>query len=103
MNEIFSRIVLKHDTENNWNNSSIIPMQGEFIIYDQDEIYNYPRFKIGDGFTQVKMLPFMQYTTSQIYHNNQNLYDLIEGLDIEELIQAKVQAYIDEAILGGEW
>jgi cytochrome oxidase Cu insertion factor (SCO1/SenC/PrrC family) len=27
----------------------------------------------------------------------------INGLDIEELIQARVQAYIDQAILGGEW
>ena len=27
----------------------------------------------------------------------------INGLDIEELIQARVQAYINEAILGGEW
>lgn len=27
----------------------------------------------------------------------------INGIGLEELIQAKVQAYIDEAILGGEW
>lgn len=27
----------------------------------------------------------------------------INGLDIEELIQVRVQAYINEAILGGEW
>ena len=27
----------------------------------------------------------------------------VNGLDIEELIQARVQAYIDQAILGGEW
>ena len=27
----------------------------------------------------------------------------INGLDLEELIQARVQAYIDQAILGGEW
>lgn len=27
----------------------------------------------------------------------------INGLDIEELIQARVQAYIDQAIIGGEW
>lgn len=27
----------------------------------------------------------------------------INGLDIEELIQARVQTYIDQAILGGEW
>jgi tRNA A-37 threonylcarbamoyl transferase component Bud32 len=27
----------------------------------------------------------------------------INGIDIEELIQARVQSYIDQAILGGEW
>ena len=27
----------------------------------------------------------------------------VNGIDIEELIQTKTQAYIDEAILGGEW
>ena len=28
---------------------------------------------------------------------------MLNGLDIEDLIQARVQTYIDQAILGGEW
>ena len=57
--EIASRIVLKHDTEANWNNaSSFIPKQGEVIVYDIDDVYYYERVKIGDGVTTVTNLPF---------------------------------------------
>lgn len=58
--EIASRIVLKHDIESNWNrvDDTFIPMKGEIIIYDIDSNYNYERFKIGDGETFAKDLPF---------------------------------------------
>lgn len=57
---INSRIVHKHDVEANWIQiSSFIPKQGELIIYDIDETYNYNRFKIGDGVTTVGSLPFV--------------------------------------------
>lgn len=78
---IKSRIVHKHDIETNWNKAtSFIPKQGELIIYDIDENYSYERFKIGDGTTVVTDLPFT--------------------LDI---ILADAKAYVDEAILNGEW
>ena len=55
-----SRIIHKHDVESNWlNAASFIPFKGELIIYDIDEIYNYERFKIGDGTTTVNELPFV--------------------------------------------
>lgn len=53
-----SRVVNKHATEATWNSSSLVPMQGELIIYDIDDSYTYERFKIGDGIHSVKELPF---------------------------------------------
>ena len=53
------RIVHKHDTEENWlKATNFIPKQGELIIYDVDDKYNYERMKIGDGNTLVNDLPF---------------------------------------------
>ena len=55
-----TRIIHKHDIEANWNKAvNFIPMQGEIIVYDIDEIYNYERVKIGDGTTKINDLPFI--------------------------------------------
>lgn len=63
--EIKTRIQNKHDTEANWNKSTLVPMQGELIIYDIDANYSYERFKIGDGVKKVTALPFADaYTNS---------------------------------------
>lgn len=54
-----ARIVHKHDTEENWLKAiNFIPRQGEIIVYDIDDNYDYERFKIGDGQTLVDDLPF---------------------------------------------
>ena len=56
---ISARIIHKHDTEANWNKANnFIPKKAEIIVYDPDESYTYPRFKIGDGVTTVIELPF---------------------------------------------
>lgn len=48
-----------HDVEANWNKTiNFIPLKGEIIIYDPDDNLDYSRFKIGDGVTDVKNLPF---------------------------------------------
>ena len=69
-----TRIQNKHDTELNWTRSTLIPLQGELIIYDCEvdadgntlELpsnrtvpYTHERFKLGDGFTSVNDLPFV--------------------------------------------
>jgi len=55
-----SRVVHKHDTEENWLKATgFTPKQGEIIIYDIDDDYDYERFKIGDGTTNVNSLPFV--------------------------------------------
>ena len=63
--EIASRLILKHDTEEHWNQAgsikgekAFIPKQGEIIIYDIDDKYFYERLKIGDGISPVDTLPF---------------------------------------------
>lgn len=57
---INSRIIHKHDTEAKWRSlTDFVPSQGEVIIYDIDENFNYERIKIGDGTTSVSDLPFV--------------------------------------------
>lgn len=59
---INTRMIQKHDTEANWSKAvNFIPKQGELIVYDKDSIYDYERFKIGDGITNVNDLPFATY------------------------------------------
>lgn len=54
------RIVNKHDTEENWLKATgFTPKQGELIVYDIDENYDYERIKIGDGVQNVNVLPFI--------------------------------------------
>ena len=56
---IKARIVHKHDSELNWLKAvNFVPMQGELVIYDPDDMCFYSRFKIGDGITNVNDLPF---------------------------------------------
>lgn len=44
------RIVMKHDTENNWNQAvNFKPMEGELIVLDADETHSSPRLVVGDG------------------------------------------------------
>lgn len=58
-NTIKGRFIQKHDTETNWlKATNFIPLKGELIIYDADATYTYPRFKVGDGITNVNDLPF---------------------------------------------
>ena len=55
-----TRIINKHDTEAHWELATgFIPEDGEIIIYDPDETYDYARIKVGDGETNVNSLPFV--------------------------------------------
>lgn len=61
-----TRIANKHDTETNWNNvPSFVPLQGEMIVYDVDDNYNYERFKVGDGETTIAALPFLNVVLTE--------------------------------------
>ena len=67
MKKMYGRFQQKHDTEANWLlATNFAPLAGELIIYDADENYDYPRFKVGiwDGESEktedmlVSNLPF---------------------------------------------
>lgn len=69
--DIKSRIILKHDTEVNWNKATnFIPNKGELIIYDIDNNYDHFRIKIGDGVNIVKNLSFIDDHISQVPEAN---------------------------------
>lgn len=54
-----ARIIMKHDTEENWlKATNFIPLDGEIIVYDADATNTVPRIKVGDGVTNVNALPF---------------------------------------------
>lgn len=54
-NTLNTRILLKHDTPENWDAlTTFTPLAGELIIYDGE----HPRFKIGDGQTLLQNLKF---------------------------------------------
>lgn len=56
---ILGRIQHKHDVEENWlKATNFCPKEGELVIYDADELHPFPRFKIGNGTTNVNVLPF---------------------------------------------
>ena len=55
-----TRIIQKHDTEANWLlATNFTPMNGEIIIYDEDDNYDYKRIKIGNGINNVNDLDFV--------------------------------------------
>ena len=55
LNTLNTRILLKHDTPENWEAlTTFTPLAGELIIYDGE----HPRFKIGDGQTLLQNLKF---------------------------------------------
>ena len=48
MKKMYGRFQQKHDTEANWLlATNFAPLEGELIIYDADDNYDYPRIKIG--------------------------------------------------------
>ena len=94
--EFFSRIIHKHDTEENWNTASVnknfIPLKGEIIVYDKDATHNYERIKIGDGETKVSNLPFSDalIATANFVEENRDKANNVELIDytVSELVTA---------------
>lgn len=59
-NKVKARQCQKHDTEESWQKAGengFVPLKAEFIVYDADNEKS-PRFKIGDGVTNINDLPF---------------------------------------------
>lgn len=90
------RVVNKHDVEANWIKAvNFTPKQGELIIYDKDENYDYQRIKIGDGITNVNLLPFVDdaalaqansYTDEQIDTHIHQWNDIEDRATVDDVV-----------------
>ena len=56
--KIKAKFIPKHEKEVHWLQSSYIPDEGEMVLYDPDENYEYTRVKYGDGKRTITELPF---------------------------------------------
>ena len=73
--QINGRVILKHDTEENWLKAeNFTPQSGEVVIYDTDENYDYSRIKIGNGYDNINGLPFL---IEEMY--DEDINDMITG------------------------
>ena len=97
---INTRIQIKHDTTENWNNAiGFIPLPGEVIVYDDYEVKTYtteeygeivtktvniPNIKVGTGNAYVQDLAFVDEQTRDI------LMTHIQNHDIHVTLQEKV-------------
>lgn len=95
-----TRIQLKHDTTENWNNAiGFIPKPGEIIIYDDYEVKHYtveeygeqvektaliPNIKVGTGNAYVQDLAFVDEKTRAI------LMEHINNHDVHVTLQEKI-------------
>ena len=74
--KINTRIIHKHDIEENWLKAiNFIPQKGEIIVYDIDGSYTYSRIKIGDGVTPVNNLPYVANKEEFVVMNDKLLFD----------------------------
>lgn len=87
---INSRIQHKHDIEANWQKAeNFSPKDGELIIYDVDESHDYIRAKVGDGNTNVNLLPFLISplatinTPGSMSPEDKALLDSIQAIDYD--------------------
>lgn len=94
--EFNTRVTHKHDTEAHWALAeNFSPLQGEIIIYDPDEKHSLPRFKIGDGTTNINNLPFVNfYETIQTagYTGTEDEFNsAILGLANEDIVTSTIR------------
>lgn len=97
-----TRVMQKHDTEANWKlATNFTPLNGEIIIYDEDDNYNYKRVKIGDGTTNVNDLPFIDKKLTDDIAEIEDLANGAVNVASESLNQAK--AYTDKKVVQSDW
>lgn len=100
---IKSRIVHKHDVESNWLLATgFSPKQGEIIVYDIDDNYNYERIKIGDGITNVNELPFADDALrAELFEQIGAINDKVDAVSV--LVgDTAVSDQINEALLNNQ-
>ena len=94
MQYLNSRIIHTHDTQAEWEKKeTFIPRAGEIIIYDVDDKFTYERFKIGDGVTTLKELPF---TVEYIIESMLNMREKVIYADAGRITEYELQAPNDD-------
>lgn len=75
MQKLELRLIHTHDVQSKWEKlESFIPTAGEVIVYDIDDNFSYERFKIGDGKTPLKNLPFtVDKSVESLFSINNNI------------------------------
>ena len=77
-----ARMINKHDTQVNWESvPDFVPYEGEIVVYDTDDNFAYPRFKIGDGITTIGELPFSVEVAAQ------PMLDSLTAADVKALAE----------------
>ena len=113
-----TRIKLKRDTTENWNNArGFIPLRGEVIIYDDYETktwtemeygeevtktVNIPNIKVGDGMAYVQDLPFVDQRTREILMEHINNQEIHVTLQEKAFWNNKVNIDDAEEIVSGD-
>lgn len=99
-----TRIVLKHDTEENWLKATgFTPKAGELVIYDIDALHYYQRIKVGDGVNNVNDLPFITDGISDEIKNISTVIAIDDGEGNIELKPFLSEYSLTSQILEGEY
>lgn len=80
---IQTRIVHKHATESDWNSSTLQTKEAELLIYDIDDNHEFPRFKLGDGSSLAKDLPFL--LTNPVFVGTNDEYNAADAAGLVPL------------------
>lgn len=85
-----TRLKIKHDTTENWNNATgFIPLPGELIVYDDYETKTYQVEEYGEMVTKTVNIPNVKVGTGNAY-----VQDLMFiGDDIREIVMQHIHDY----------
>lgn len=110
------RISNKHGTEEYWilsvytdtskttlRENPFYPLAGELIVYDPDSVYDYPRFKFGNGISNVDQLPFVTEELTEEMANKFSLTYFSVGSSADGVTMQDLYNKITEEIGDGTW
>ena len=110
------RISNKHGTEEYWilsvytdtskntlRDNPFIPLAGELIVYDPDSVYDYPRFKFGDGVNNVDQLSFVTEELAEELAGKFSLTYFSVGTSTDGVTMQDLYNKITEEIGDGTW
>ena len=77
---MIARISLLHKTAADWEKlPDFIPADGEPILYDIDNDFDYVRIKVGDGKTKLSELDFFVEKTAEAVFNTLTYSNIIDA------------------------